>query len=382
MGDPAKPEISPEARREKQRLLILRFLFRSARETAWRALKNRIKILIGRKPYFDERGLFLRQYILHVTGLRPIRKITCIGYKTEGPGSQAIVAMQAINFARCAGLTYAHTPFSLIQHADRPMKEWAAAWEALFNFGAGEAVCEAERREAVSYSHNFPELELCLGWSGRGEELHQSFKSMVPEFRRKYYLNKSRRTTEGVTIAVHLRRGWDVPGNPHLYSSTGPILRTIKLVKEWLDAQHVPHKISIYSEGSSKDFAEVSIPGVELSNYRVGHHPDRALEDGAEESFRRGGSFIDIDAVAALRELIEADVLIMSKSSFSYCAGIISEGIKLFEELQDMPPMDEWIVRLPDGSFDRAEFERQLSLLMLEKGLRETSAADPGDTSS
>ncbi len=382
MGDPAKPEISSEARREKQRLLILRFLFRSARETAWRALKNRIKIIIGRKPYFDERGLFLRQYILHVTGLRPIRKITCIGYKTEGPGSQAIVAMQAITFARCAGLTYAHTPFSLIQHADRPMKEWAAAWEALFNFGAGEAVCEAERREAVSYSHNFPELELCLGWSGRGEELHQSFKALVPDFRRKYYLNKPRRATEGVSIVVHLRRGWDVPGNPHLYSSTGPILRTIKLVKEWLDAQHVPHKISIYSEGSSKDFEEISIPGVELANYRVGRHPDSRAEDCAEESFRRGGSFIDIDAVAAMRELIEADVLIMSKSSFSYCAGIISDGIKLFEELQDMPPMDEWIVRLPDGSFDRAEFERQLSLLMREKGLRENSAAGPGDTSS
>ena len=85
------------------------------------ALKNRIKILMGRKPYFDERGLFLWQYLLHLTGLRPIRKITCVGLKMEGPGSQALMIMNAINFAFSSGLTYVHTPFTQIRHADRPI---------------------------------------------------------------------------------------------------------------------------------------------------------------------------------------------------------------------------------------------------------------------
>lgn len=193
MTDSANAAISPVLKRPKQRLLILRFLVVGTRDCIWLGIKNWIKILIGREPYYDWRGLFVRQYLLHLTGIRPIRKITCIGYRTEGPGSQAIVIMNAINFARCAGLTYVHTPFTLIEHADRPMEQWAAAWETLFNFGAGEPVCEIRRREAVSYCHNFPELELCLGWSHDSEVLRRSFNTLIPEFRRKYYLNKTPR---------------------------------------------------------------------------------------------------------------------------------------------------------------------------------------------
>jgi len=32
--------------------------------------------------------------------------------------------MSAINFADSCGLTYVHTPFTLIEHGDRPMLEW------------------------------------------------------------------------------------------------------------------------------------------------------------------------------------------------------------------------------------------------------------------
>jgi hypothetical protein len=46
--------------------------------------------------------------------------------------------MWAINFARICGLTYVHTPFNRIWHADRPMREWVDAWEAHFNLGLGE----------------------------------------------------------------------------------------------------------------------------------------------------------------------------------------------------------------------------------------------------
>ena len=160
MGDCVSAERSLIPRSVKQRLHILRFLVAASRNCAWMALKNWIKILIGRRPYFDERGLFLWQYVLHLTGLRPIRKITCVGLGREGAGSQALMIMNAINLACSSGLTYVHTPFTLIAHADRPMEEWAVAWETLFNLGAGEVVCEAERREVVSYCHNFTALEL------------------------------------------------------------------------------------------------------------------------------------------------------------------------------------------------------------------------------
>jgi hypothetical protein len=374
MGDSANADDSLVSRRPNQRLLILRFLIVATRNCVWMALKNWTKILIGRRPYFDERGLFLWQYVLHLTGLRPIRKITCVGQRMEGPGSQALTIMSAINFAHSSGLTYVHTPFTLIQHADRSKEEWAAAWETLFNFGAGEVACETRRRKVVNYCHNFPELELCLGWNHRSDELERSFRAMVPEFRRKYYVNKSPRTTEEVTVAVHVRRGWDVPTNPHLLTSTNSILRTITLLKAVLDAHSIPHRFSVYSEGNGADLAEICIPGVEFSKYRVGRYSDGGSDDFTDLSLPHVESFLDIDAICAIRELIEADVLILSKSSFSYCAAIISDGIKIFEQVQEQKPMDGWLQCSKDGSFDCEAFERQLSLLIQAKAVVATSA--------
>src|SRR6202046_5831469 len=129
---------------EKQRYLVLRFIVAAGGSYVWRSLKNRVRVLTGRTTYFDEHGLFLRQYVLHVTRLRPLRKITCTGLKSEGAGSQALMVMNAINFARSFGLTYVHSPFTLIHHAERPTEEWVTSWETLFNLGDGEPVCDIE----------------------------------------------------------------------------------------------------------------------------------------------------------------------------------------------------------------------------------------------
>jgi hypothetical protein len=205
------------------RYVAFRFLLGAGRRWAWRWLKNCMNVLVGRKIPFDESGLFLRQYVLHLTGLRRIRKITCTGLSGEGAGSQALMVMNAINFARAFGLSYVHSPFTAIQHADRPMKEWVAAWEALFNLGAGEGVYDIRTRDAVNFSYNFNDLDRCFGWRSRGDELAQGFKAMIPEFRRKYDLNKSTRKTEGVTVAAHVRRGDVSREDPDYFTSNEAI---------------------------------------------------------------------------------------------------------------------------------------------------------------
>ena len=276
--------------------------------------------------------------------------------------------MRAINFARSSGLIYVHTPFSVVRHADRPMEEWAAGWEAFYNLGAGEPFCDTDRHNVVSYCHNPDSLELCLGWRHRGAELLQNFKAAIPEFKRKYYLDKSPRTTDEVTIAVHIRRGYDVSPNDDLWTSTKSILRTITLMKGVLDAHAIQNRIGVYSEGNSADFDEICIPGVELSKFRVGHYADAKIDDIGDVSLPNNESFLDIDAFGAMRELIEADVLIISKSSFCLYASLISDGIKICEPGQQL--MDDWILRSEDGSFDRSAFERQLSLLIQSKTAR------------
>lgn len=348
----------------KDRLLIIRFVVTVGGKYAWQSLKNLVKFFLGRKSFFDDRMLFLRQYLLHLTGLRPIRGITVAEHwGIEGAASQAHWKMNAINFARASGLTYVHTPFTTISHADRPMPEWAAAWEALFNLGAGEAACDIGRHDIVNYSrNNRDDVELCFGWHRRKDQLTRSFKALIPEFRRKYYGNKSHRVTNEVTVAVHIRRG-DVPAvNSYMLTRTEIILRIVSDVKSILDTYGVPYNIRVYSQGKAADFAEFAALGVEF--------------------------FLDADPIWTIQELIEADILIMAKSNFSYYAGIVSDGIKIFEpqaisaafdlatpswQWTLLSSADNWLQCQTDGSIDRIAFERQLSILTQTKtksGLR------------
>jgi hypothetical protein len=161
--------------------------------------------------------------------------------------------MNAINFAGSCGLTYVHTPFTLIEHGDRPMEEWAKSWETVFNLGAGEAVCGVDRHEAVNFSHNFNELER-FGWRFRGDELAERFKASVAEFRRKYYANKSPRQTEEVTVAVHIRRGDVSDADPDYFTSNEAILRTLTEVKSILSSLTVKYSLRVYSQGESGGF--------------------------------------------------------------------------------------------------------------------------------
>jgi hypothetical protein len=276
--------------------------------------------------------------------------------------------MCTINLARVSGLAYLHTPLSIVGHADRPMQQWAAEWESLFNLGAGEEPCSGMRRGVIDVgSYALKNLDLCFGLQRREKELLDGFRSLISEFRRKYYLNKSLRTTDEITVAVHLRRG-DVSAhdNPHMFTGTDKVLRVTSEVKSILDSRGRPFNMRVYSQGNIADFSDLSPLGAEF--------------------------FLDADAVWTMQELIEADILIVAKGNFSYYAGVISDGIKIYEPyiLRSgrgirQPPnagtpalplawspsifseLDDWLPCQADGSFDRASFERQLDLLLHEK---------------
>ncbi|HWH58609.1 MAG TPA: hypothetical protein VN682_13335 [Terriglobales bacterium] len=264
--------------------------------------------------------------------------------------------LNAINFARSYGFEYVHTPFSFIGHAERPKEEWAAVWESLFNLGSGETPCNEKRRDVVEFSHNFTQLGKCFGSKWRWDEMAERFRAAIPEVRRKYYLNKSPVKTNQITVAVHIRRGDVSQGHPGYFTSNEVILRTIAVAQSVLNGRNVQYKVDVHSEGGTADFAEFSRLGVKL--------------------------FLNVDAVWTMKELINADVLIMAKGCFSYCAGLISDGIKLFEpnplpdhnaaspgwKWRSVAPAESWIPCKPDGSFDSTAFERQLILLIEAKG--------------
>jgi hypothetical protein len=341
----------------KRKLLLLRYLVAEGRRYLWLSAINCARRFRGIAPLHEERYVFFQQYILHWTRIRRIRGITSSATEYAGAGRHALLIMNALNFARTSGIPYLHTPFAKMNHADRPMQEWTLAWEKLFNLGAGEALCDPRRNDVVNFGSVHPLIRLCLGKDCPEEQLARNFKAMIPEFRAKYYANKLPRTASLVTVAVHVRRG-DVSAESasHLYTKIEVVAQTIRQVKSSLDSRGLQYSIRVYSQGNCADFVDLHALGVQF--------------------------FLDSEPIWTMQELIEADVLIMAKGGFSCYAGIISDGIKLFDpgaisflvvgylpsyDWRILSQEDDWIPCQSDGSIDRTAFDRQLTLLLLEK---------------
>lgn len=351
----------------KQRLLLLRYILIESYRYSRQTLKNCVKRLLlpRRKPYHDLRLEFFRQYILHSMRIRPLWAITCNPNPSyaalEGPGSQAFQVMRTISFARASGLAYLHSPFSVIYHPDGLRPEWPAAWEKVFNLGAGEASSNGLRQGVVNNEYILANLDLCFGWRQRRKQLDDCFKTLIPEFRRKYYLNKSRRATSELTVAVNIRRGEvSADQNQYMYTSTDKVLAIVRAVKTMLEFRGVPNTIRVYGQGEMADFAELSPLCAEF--------------------------LLDADPIWTMQELVEADILIVAKSCFSYYAGLISDGIKIFEpcgypstdnvftapyEWTLFSELDDWLPCQEDGSIDRLAFDGQLALLLRAKAIAE-----------
>lgn len=340
----------------KPRMLLLRYMATEGCRYAWQSIKNCARRLLGRKPYSDERMVFFRQFLRHLAGVERIWAITCAMDSTfHGPGSRAFFTMWTMSAARACGLTYLHTPFSTVAYPDRPMQDWAAAWESFFHLGAGETPYQTGTRGVINVPYGLQNLEVCFAGRRHAPRSEDCFNAMIPEFRRKYYLHGSPHTTSDVTIAINVRRREvSAVENSYMYTSAEKLLQMATAVKAVLDAQGIPLNLRVYGQGSVADFEQLTPLGAEFH--------------------------LEADPMWTMRELIEADILLVAKSAFSYYAGIISDGIKIYEEPCKWPSfavLDDWIPCKADGSLDARAFEHRLSLLLQAKKEAVANALSP-----
>jgi hypothetical protein len=293
--------------------------------------KNIVKRALGRKPHFTAHDILFRACLREFCGGPKLRKITCIASTGEGAGSQALMTMRAIHFARTFGLTYLHTPFAEIHHADRPMDVWAAAWEAHFNLGAGEIETDgdSDSGEVVNYAFTFPMLNALFGVDGSEPAFDDA---TIREFRRRYYVDKSPRLNEVLSICVHARRR--NPGDSHSEDSTDlpRLARTLARLRAVLDARGGIYTLRLFSQGQVEEFRGLGIPET--------------------------GLFLDADPLWSMREMIEADVLVTTLGTFSYVAGLLCDGIVLGNA--SAAPARGWIAYDADGDFDSDVLARRL----------------------
>jgi len=275
-------------------------------------------------------------------------RIIALG-KNDGVGSQALASMSALCFARAHGLQYVHRPFTFIEHAEGDMQAAVRMWESHFNLGAGELRID---------ENNFPVVpidEFMLSpdrWQddiavSAPHYLHfcnrdrTAWERVAPLLRARYRAQSTRSDNKPFTVAVHVRKAvspLDPQNKVRNLTSNASFVETIKTMQEVFRAKRKAVQIRIFSQGQPQDFIEFSNHGCELC--------------------------LDAPALSTHQQLIDADVLVMSRSAFSYTAALLNDGI-CFYDPQKERPLQNWILRSRSGSFDQKELSDRLDSLLL-----------------
>lgn len=282
------------------------------------AAKHAVKGVLGRPHRYTDTDVLYRQYVRQLLGGPRIARITCLCSTLEGAGSQALLTMRAIRFARAHGLTYCHTPFRELHHADRPMPEWAAAWEAQFNLGAGETT---DTRDAVNFAFTFPVLHALFGVD---EDDTPFDEPLVEEFRRRYRLGKPLAAKALPSICVHVRRRNRHDFHAEDSADMACVAAVVARLRRSLGERALAHTLRVFSQGDRSEFRALDLP-------------DDCL-------------FLDTDPLWSMREMIDADLLVTTRGTFSHVTGLLCEGVVLADG--SFPPQPGWLTYDAEGVFD------------------------------
>lgn len=280
-------------------------------------------------------------------------------YLTQIPNSGAGIGHQLANwnaglyFADFYKLRFAHSPFSTEQ------------WENFLGFGEGEVlVSDLEKEDNIKpvklprfNSLNLVQVALIGNIINSYKRPGVLFYLEVDQgYARQWntyhtlshkFFNAAARKTDTLVydpakfnIAIHIRRRmkieseevWKDRGLDNSYFAN-ILTETLSLIK---DKQKV--EIYLFSQGNMDNFPEFS--GFENFHFCT-----------------------DMGAIETVLHMVNADLLISSKSSFSYKPALISKAIQLFPQTfwHSYPPADNYIPADNSGKFDHNKLLLQLN---------------------
>jgi hypothetical protein len=143
---------------------------------------------------------------------------------------------------------------------------------------------------------------------------------------------------EHINIAVHIRRGdiitSNIKSNENLKIRFQDNSYYLNIVKTLLDVIGQSRKIAFYlfSQGEPNDFADF-------------------------QQIKEMNFCLDMDPMASFLHMVYADILITSKSSFSYKPALLSKGLKICPEnfWHDYPDANNWIIAAENGNFNKSK---------------------------
>jgi len=226
-----------------------------------------------------------------------------IDIEPNGFGCMYQTKICALAYCKLNDIKYFHTDFKIIHH--------------------NTSVDDANR--FIGF-HNYPKADENTIKLKYDESLYNCnpdlyFNSnVIKEIRDNYYLNKKPKNIYTNYIAIHIRRG-DVNeiNCPDRFNSIEYYLNLIpKLIKLYPDK-----KLVVFSEGTINDFIY--------------------LEDEFDITID-----LDTDGLKVFNSMVEADVLVIARSSFSYLAALLNPNKIHYDVLKNREwfsqPKKEWLV--------------------------------------
>lgn len=233
-------------------------------------------------------------------------------YRTDGFGAQFQTIIYSVIYAEMNHRKFRYTPFVCMEHNYGNDRDFIKKKEQLINFignfELNEDTYTPQNQSIIDYINYF---EQNLTECANSESL-KKIKRIFRENKDKADYFDSRR----FNIAIHIRRP-----NPHDSRIDGTdipdsfYLRCINILREAYSSK-CP-LFHIYSQGNIEDFKNI------YNSPDVIFH----INDEIEYTFT---------------SLVMADVLLISRSSFSYTAGILSEGTVYYIPFWH-PALPNWI---------------------------------------
>ena len=256
-------------------------------------------------------------------------------------------------FAKQFGLKFAHIPFA------------QNSWEQFLGFGDKEKTAEelikkqGYKKVLLPLFNEFNNTEVTLikniiaSYNSRRvvflaeqDQFYRDQFGVMNEIIDKFYKAKVREndkliySKDNFNIAIHVRRGDIVQGqesnnqnilmrwqtNEYFETVLSKVIEKIKPIK--------PIAIYLFSQGDRKDFSVF-------------------------EQFENIHFCLDLDAQNSFLHMVYADLLITSKSSFSYKPALLNKGIKVCPRnfWHGYPETKDWILVDDDGNFDTSKSE-------------------------
>lgn len=239
----------------------------------------------------------------------------------DGVGSQIQRRASIWAYCKLNGVKYVHTPFFPLEHNYDKDNVFEEKWENFFNLGDRELQLSDVNESELDYVENMHDFF-------NKENTPDLYDKVRDEFRKKYFMTEKPKLVfdeNFINIAVHVRRG-DIVGRKHRFKKRGTSDEYFISLMEKLNQETTkkPYKFYVFSQNkTAKRGFRMKKQGDIFEKYRNLDLNVELMIDGCP--------FFDF------HHLLMSDVLITSKSSFPYVAGLFSVNRVIYNKFWHEP---------------------------------------------